>query len=77
MQKGPADWQGLLILSRLAVWLDRRYVGRTWAFFALSDLEFDLLTFIKGSIARRLNFRVVDKEVTSAIVRGNKTKSLS
>jgi hypothetical protein len=69
MQKGPAVWQGLSILSSLVVWLDRLYVGRTWAFLALSDLEIDLLAFIEG--------RVVDKEVVSAIIRGNKTKPLS
>jgi hypothetical protein len=26
------------------------YVGRTWAFFALPDLELDLLAFIKRCI---------------------------
>jgi len=30
-----------------AVCLAGDYVGRTWAFFALSDLELDLLTFLK------------------------------
>jgi len=33
--------------SSPAVCLAGDYVGRTWAFFALSDLELDLLTFLK------------------------------
>ena len=35
-----------LRLLVLAAWLTRDYVGRTWTFFALSNLEFDLLAFI-------------------------------
>ena len=77
MPKDPAIQQGLSILSSLVVWLYRGYVGRTWAFFALSDLEFDLLAFIEGSIACRLNFRVVDKKVLATIIRANKTQSLA
>ncbi len=30
-------------------------VGRTWAFFALPDLEFDLLTFIEGCVSGGLD----------------------
>jgi len=30
-----------------AVCLAGDYIGRAWAFFALSDLELDLLTFLK------------------------------
>lgn len=61
MQKGPAKQQGLLVLLSFVVWLGRNYVSSTWAFFALSDLELDLLAFIETCIAFCLNFRVVDK----------------
>jgi hypothetical protein len=47
---GPFDSFKLCCLS------DRLYVSRTWAFLALSDLEFDLLAFIERRITRRLNF---------------------
>jgi hypothetical protein len=77
IQKGPTTWQGLSILSSLVLWLDRGYVGRTWAFLALSDLELDLLAFIQRCIACCLDLRVMDKQVIAAIVRGNKTISLA
>jgi hypothetical protein len=53
------------------------YVGRTRAFFALSDLEFHLLAFVERCIARRLNFRVVDEQIFAAIIGVNKAKSLA
>ena len=78
IQKGPAiDWQGLLILPSLGVLLDRDYVGCTRAFFALSDHELDFLSFVERCIARCLDFRVVDKQVIAAAIRGDKTKSLT
>jgi len=75
--KRPCHSAGPFDSLRTCCWSERLYVGRTWAFFALSDLVFDLLAFIERCIARRLNFRVVDKEVIAAIIRGNKTKPLS
>ena len=53
------------------------YVGRTWAFFTLSNLELDLLPFIKSGVAVHFNIRVVDKQVIAAIIRDNKTVSLT
>jgi len=53
------------------------YVGRTRAFFALPDLEFHLLAFVERCIARRLNLRVVDKQIFAAIIRVNKAESLA
>jgi hypothetical protein len=38
---------GALGFSTLYSKLSRNHVGRTWAFFALTDLEFDLLAFIE------------------------------
>jgi len=78
IQKGPViDWQGLLILPSLGVLLDGDHVGCARSFLALSGHELDLLSFVERCIARRLNLRVVDKQVIAAAIRGNKTKSLT
>jgi hypothetical protein len=53
------------------------YIVGTWAFFALSDLKANLLVFIEGGIASRLDFRVMDKQVIAAAIRSDKTKSLT
>jgi hypothetical protein len=57
--------------------LGRSYIIGAWAFFALADLKIDLLIFIKRGIAAGLDFRVMDKQIFAAIVRSNKTKSLT
>ena len=77
IQKGPAiDGQGLSVFN-LVVWLDGDHVGCARSFLALSGHELDLLSFVERCIARRLNLRVVDKQVIAAAIRGNKTKSLT
>ena len=53
------------------------YIGRTRTFFALSDLEFNLLAFIKLSEAFHLNFGVMDKQIIASVVRLDETVSLT
>ena len=64
-EKDPVNRQDLL---SSIVWLDRTYVGRARAFFALSDLELDFLVFIECCITFCLYFRVVDKQIIAAII---------
>jgi hypothetical protein len=63
--------------SSLVVCLAWDYIGRTWTFLALSDLELNLLAFIERSIARCLDIRVVDKQIFAAIIWINKAKTLA
>ncbi len=56
------------------VGLARNYISRTRAFFALSDLEVNLLPLFEIGIAGGLDFRVMDKQVLTAAVGGNKSK---
>ena len=71
MRKGPALQQGLSILFASCVSLTRDNIGRTWAFFALSDLVLDALAFVERRVAIRLDFRVVHEQVIATIIRGN------
>jgi len=77
VKKGPTIWQGLSIFSSFVVQLDRGYVGRTWAFFALSNLKLNALVFIERCIAICLNLRVMDKQIIATVIRSNKTKTLT
>jgi hypothetical protein len=70
-------WVGLFALLILAAWLARDNVGRAGTLFALSDFKLDLLAFIECCIASCLDFRVVDKQIFAAVIRDNKTKSLT
>jgi hypothetical protein len=47
----------------------------TRAFFALPDLEFHLLTFVKGGVTLHPDFRVVNKQVITAGIWGYKSKA--
>jgi len=47
-----------------------------WPFRALLDLEFDDIVFGEALIPRAFNGAVMDKNVLTAIIRGDKTKSL-
>ena len=58
-------------------WLTRNYVCRTWAFFALADLEFNLLAFIERCVAGGFYFRIMDENIIAAVIRSNKTISLT
>lgn len=70
--RNRASW-----FSSFAACLAGDYIGRTWAFFALSDLELDLLTFVECCIAVCLNFRVVDEQIFTAIVGINEAIALT
>jgi hypothetical protein len=56
-------------------YLGRGYIICTRAFFALADLEVDLLVFIKSCIAACLDFRMMDEQICAAVIRTNKPKS--
>ncbi len=70
--RGRASW-----FSNFVVRLAGDYISRTRAFFALSDLELDLLTFIERCIAGCLNLRVVDEQIFAAIVGINEAIALT
>jgi hypothetical protein len=70
--RGRASW-----FSSFVACLAGDYIGRTRAFFALSDLELDLLTFVERCIAGCLNFRVVDEQIFAAIVGINEAIALT
>jgi len=55
--------------------LTRDDIGRTWAFFALSDLKFYLLTLLKSGVAISLDFRVMNKQIFTAAIRCDKSKA--
>ena len=57
-------------------YLDRGYIICAGAFFALSDVEVNLLAFIQSGIPAHLDFRMVDEQIIAAVIRGNKAKSL-
>jgi len=69
---GRAFW-----FSSLVVCLLGDYVGRTRAFSALSDLELDLLALVERCIARRLDLRVVDKQILPPVIRVDEAKPLT
>jgi hypothetical protein len=46
IKKKAPQLRGAFGFSTLYSKLSRNHVGRTWAFFALTDLELDLLAFI-------------------------------
>ena len=50
-------------------------VGRTRAFFALSDLELHLLAFIKSGVTFSLDFRVMNEQILAAIVWSDKSEA--
>ena len=68
--------QSPLVLPASCFELARDYVGRTRAFFPLSNLELNLLTFLKSRVAGRLDFRVMNEQVITAAVRTDKSKAL-
>jgi hypothetical protein len=49
------------------------YIVGTWAFFALSDLEINLLVLIEICVTDSLNFRMMDEQVIAAVIGSNKT----
>ncbi len=64
----PVPYQGLL---------DRDNIIGAGPFLTLPDFELDLLTFIKCCITTAiLNFGIVDKKISSAFLRGNKSETL-
>ena len=50
-------------------------VGRTRAFFALSDLELHPLAFLKTGVARRLDLRVMNEQIILGVIGFDKTKA--
>ncbi len=65
------------MLLSYAANLGRDHIVGTWPFFALADLEVDFLIFIQSGVAASLDFRVVDEQISAAIIRSNETKSLA
>ena len=61
----------------IVVALTRYYISRTWAFLALSDLERNLLTFVKAGVAIGLDFRVVYEQIIAATIGSDKSKALT
>jgi hypothetical protein len=57
--------------------LGRSYIVGTRAFFALTDFEVYLLVFIQGGIAACFNFRVMDEQISAAVIGSNETKTLT
>ena len=57
--------------------LTRNYIGRAWAFFAFTDLEFNFLAFIERCVTGRLNLRVVNKQIVATVVWLNETESFT
>ena len=52
-------------------------MGRARAFFALADLERDLLVFVQRGPSGHLDFRMVDEQILSAIVGSNPSEPLT
>jgi hypothetical protein len=50
-------------------------IGRTRAFFALSDLEFYPLPLLECGVAFCLDFRVMNKQIFCAAIRCDKSKA--
>jgi hypothetical protein len=69
----PADWLGYGGYVRGCY---RGYVVCAGAFSALSNLKINLLVFVEICVASGLNFRIVDEQVTAAVIRSNKTITL-
>ena len=67
MIKKAPHFSGALGFSRHLV-LAGDYSGRTWAFFALSDCELNLLAFVKARIAVGLYFRVMNEQILIAVI---------
>jgi len=53
------------------------YVGCTRAFFALADLEFHLLAFVKRGVAAHLDFRMMNEQILAGIIGGDKSKTFA
>ena len=76
IKKAPSFNRAFWFIS-LVFCLVWNYIGRTWTFFALPKLELDLLAFIERCITLGFNFRVMDKQFSAAVLRRNKTISLT
>ena len=50
-------------------------ISRTGTFFALSNLELHPLAFLKGGIAVRLDFRVMNEQIFTAVIGSDKSKA--
>jgi len=57
--------------------LDRRNTVGTRAFFALADLELNLLVLVEGGIAACLDLRMMHKQIGAAVVGANKSVTLA
>ena len=68
---------GPLVFSAFCFGLAGDYVGRTWAFSALSDHELNLLPFIKIGVTGALDFRVVNEQILAATIGADKSKSFT
>ena len=51
------------------------YAGGAGAFLALSDHELDLLTFVQSGISSALDFGVMDEQVLTVVIGGDKAKA--
>jgi len=69
--QGGAPW----FCQRVGLGLAGDYVGRTRAFFALSDLELNLLALLKIGVAGALDFRVMNEQIIAAIIGADKSKA--
>ena len=70
-----SDLSGARWFSAADFKLARDDICRTWAFFALSDLELDLLALIETGVAVRHNFRMMNEQIIAGVVRGDKSKT--
>ena len=57
--------------------LDRGYIVGTRAFFALADLEVDLLVFVEGGITTGFDLGVMHEQIGTAVVRANESETLT
>lgn len=75
-EKNPAIGAGLPD-AQASFGLAGRNVGRTRAFFPLSNFELDRLTLTERGVTRRFDLRMVDKQVLAAVRRADKAKTLT
>ena len=61
MKRSSGFSGGALVFPVYCLRLTRDYVGRTRAFFALSDIELNPLAFLKTGVASRLDCRVMNE----------------
>jgi len=66
-----------LVFSASCFGLAGDYIGRTRAFSALSDLEVNLLAFIKIGVTGALDFRMMNEQIVAATIGADKSKTFA